>query len=203
VKVFQGEREIAAANKMLGDFQLTGIPPAPRGVPQIEVTFDIDANGIVNVSAKDQATAKEQSITISGSSNLNKDDINRMVSEAASHADEDRKLREGAEARNEADAMVYRTEHTLKDLGDKVPSDLKLEIENAISEVKSALEGSDADVLKSKTEDLRQSSYKLAEIMYKQSADSGEPGAGPDGSGPEGFSPVMKPARKRLVNRKT
>ncbi len=182
VKVHQGEREIAAANKLLGDFQLSGIPPAPRGVPQIEVTFDIDANGIVNVSAKDRATGKEQSITISGSSNLNKDDIQRMVNEAASHADEDRKLREAAEAKNEADALVYRTEHTLKELGDKVPSDVKIEVENALGAVKAALEANDADDLKAKTEELRQSSYKLAEHMYKQTAAEGgdQPGA-PEG----------------------
>ena len=182
VKVYQGEREIAAANKLLGDFQLSGIPPAPRGMPKIEVTFDIDANGIVNVSAKDQATGKEQSITISGSSNLNKDDIQRMVNEAASHADEDRKLREAAEARNEADALVYRSEHTLTDLGDKVPSDVKIEVENAISAVKAALEANDTDDLKSKTEELRQSSYKLAEHMYKQTAtEGGEQQGAPEG----------------------
>ena len=182
VKVYQGEREIAAANKLLGDFQLSGIPAAPRGVPQIEVTFDIDANGIVNVSAKDRGTNKEQSITISGSSSLNKDDIQRMVNEAATHAEDDRKARETAEARNEADALVYRTEHSLKDLGDKVPSDVKIEIENAVGAVKTALEGSDAEDLKSKTEELRQASYKLAELMYKQTG-------GDQGGGPEGYSP--------------
>jgi len=182
VKVHQGEREIAAANKLLGDFQLSGIPPAPRGVPQIEVTFDIDANGIVNVSAKDRASGKEQSITISGSSNLNKDDIQRMVNEAASHADEDRQLREAAVARNEADRMIYDTERSLKDLGDKVPSDVKLEVENALGALRAALEANDADDLKAKTEDLRQASYKLAEHLYKQTAAEGgdQPGA-PEG----------------------
>jgi molecular chaperone DnaK len=183
VKVHQGEREIAAANKLLGDFQLSGIPPAPRGIPQIEVTFDIDANGIVNVSAKDRATNKEQSITITGSSNLNKDDIQRMVNEAASHADEDRKARETAEARNEADKLIYDTERSLKELGDKVPSDVKLEVENAVAAVRSTMETGDPDTLKSKNEELRQASYKLAEILYRSTGggDAGEQ-TGPEGS---------------------
>ena len=202
VKVYQGEREIAAANKMLGDFQLSGIPPAPRGMPQIEVTFDIDANGIVNVSAKDRATSKEQSITISGSSNLNKDDIQRMVNEAASHAEEDRQLREAAEARNEADALIYRTEHSLKDLGDKVPSDVKLEVENAIAAVRAALEANETSELKSKTEELRQASYKLAEHVYKQTAsEAGEQPGGPEEAGysPNGEGPAEAAADQEDV----
>jgi molecular chaperone DnaK len=170
VKVYQGEREIAAHNKLLGDFQLTGIPPAPRGVPQIEVTFDIDANGIVNVSARDRATGKEQSITISGSSNLSKADIERMVAEAAAHAEEDRKQRELAEARNNADALIYNTERTMKELGDKVPSDQKLRVENAISNLRKAVQGNSAEEIRSLTEELRQASFTLSEILYKQTA---------------------------------
>jgi len=170
VKVYQGEREIAAHNKLLGDFQLTGIPPAPRGVPQIEVTFDIDANGIVNVSARDRATGKEQSITISGSSNLSKADIERMVAEAAAHAEEDRKQRELAEARNNADALIYNTERTMKELGDKVPSDQKLRVENAISNLRKAVQGNNAEEIRSLTEELRQASFTLSEILYKQTA---------------------------------
>lgn len=180
VKVYQGEREIAAANKLLGNFELSGIPSAPRGVPQIEVTFDIDANGILSVSAKDRATGREQSITISGSSNLNKGDIERMVNEAAAHADEDRKVREAAEARNQADALIYQTERQIKELGDKVPSDQKLVIENAISNLRTALNGTDIQEIQTHTEELRSETYKLSELLYKQSSNdgTGEPGAG-------------------------
>lgn len=170
VKVYQGEREIAAANKLLGDFQLTGIPPAPRGVPKIEVTFDIDANGIVNVSAKDLATNREQSITITGSSNLSKSDIERMVNEAAAHAEEDHRQRELAEARNEADALIYNTERMMKDLGEKVPSDEKIKIENAISNLRGVLSGSDTSQIRSRIEELREASFSLSKMLYQQTA---------------------------------
>jgi molecular chaperone DnaK len=180
VKVYQGEREIAAMNKMLGNFELSGIPAAPRGVPQIEVTFDIDANGILHVSAKDRASGKEQRIQITGASNLDKGDIERMVQEAAAHADEDKKQREAAEAKNTADQLVYQTEKTMKDLADKVPSDQKLDLENKIAAVRTALTGGDTDEIKRLTEELRSASYALSELLYKQAA--GEAG----GAAPEG-----------------
>jgi molecular chaperone DnaK len=170
VKVFQGEREIAGHNKLLGDFQLTGIPPAPRGTPQIEVTFDIDANGIVNVSAKDRATGKEQKITITGSGSLNKEDIERMVQEAAAHAEEDRRLKEMAEARNKADQMVYQTEKLLRDNAETVPPDQKLAAETAIQEVKTALETNNREEITAKTDALEQIVFKLSEAMYKAAA---------------------------------
>ncbi len=179
VKVFQGEREIAAHNKLLGDFVLTGLPPAPRGVPQIEVTFDIDANGIVNVSAKDRATGKEQSITITGSSNLDKRDIERMVQEAASHAEEDRRQKELAEVKNQADSLLYQTERLLKDLGDKVPADERLRIETAMENVNQAVKSDEVANIKRTVEELQQASYKLSEILYKQSAAQAEEGSGP------------------------
>jgi molecular chaperone DnaK len=188
VKVYQGEREIAAANKMLGDFQLMGIPPAPRGVPQIEVTFDIDANGIVSVSARDRGTGREQKITITGTSNLGKDEIDRMVKEAASHAEEDKKLRERAEARNGAEALMYQTEKQLKELGDKVPSDLKATVEGNVSNLRTALNANETSVeeLNRLTEDLRQSVYRLSEILYQQSAEGD--GAAQNGHSDETFT---------------
>ncbi len=172
VKVYQGEREIAAHNKLLGDFQLTGLPPAPRGVPQIEVAFDIDANGIVSVSAKDKGTGREQKITITGSSSLNKDEVERMVREAAAHAEEDKQQREMAEARNRGESLIYQTEKSLKDIGDKVPSDLKLEVENNIADLRTALNGSDtsAERLQELANTLEQSTYKLSELLYNQTA---------------------------------
>jgi molecular chaperone DnaK len=182
VKVYQGEREMAAMNKFLGDFQLTGIPPAPRGVPQIEVTFDIDANGIIHVTAKDKATNKEQSITLTGSSNLDKRDIERMVREASEHAEEDRRMREAAETKNQADSLCYQTEKTLKDLGDKVPSDLKIRIEGKVSDLRSAIKSDDVDKIKRITEELRQESYSLSELLYKQTAGSSN-GQAPDEAG--------------------
>ncbi len=183
VKVFQGEREIASHNKMLGDFQLTGLPPAPRGVPQIEVTFDIDANGIVSVSAKDKGTGREQKITITGSSNLNKDEVERMVREAALHAEEDKKQKEVAEARNRAESMIYQTEKTIKDLQDKVPSDLKLDVENHITNLRAALNSSaPVEEITPLIEALEQSTYKLSEILYQQTASEGAGSA--DGGAP-------------------
>ena len=166
VHVLQGEREMAAGNKTLGRFQLTGIPAARRGVPQIEVTFDIDANGIVNVSAKDLGTGKQQQITISGSTALSDDEVDRMVKDAEQHAEEDAARKEEAEVRNNADALVNATQQTLDELGDKVPADAKAQAEEAIAETKSALEGTDVDAIKAATEKLQAAGYKLAEVVY-------------------------------------
>ena len=166
IHVLQGERDMAAYNTTLGRFILDGIAPAPRGVPQIEVTFDIDANGIVNVSAKDLGTGQEQKITISGSTALSDEEVDRMVADAQDHAAEDEARKAEVEARNQADSIVYATEKTLKDLGDKVPQASKDEVEAAIAAVKTALEGNDIDDIKAKTEALQQASYKLAEIAY-------------------------------------
>ncbi|MEC4271996.1 molecular chaperone DnaK [Adlercreutzia sp. R25] len=166
VHVLQGEREMAAGNKTLGRFQLTGIPAARRGVPQIEVTFDIDANGIVNVSAKDLGTGKQQQITISGSTALSDDEVDRMVKDAEQHAEEDAARKEEAEVRNNADALVNATQQTLDELGDKVPADAKTQAEEAIAEAKTALEGTDIDAIKAATEKIQQAGYKLAEVVY-------------------------------------
>ena len=166
VHVLQGEREMASGNKTLGRFQLTGIPAARRGVPQIEVTFDIDANGIVNVSAKDLGTGKQQQITISGSTALSDDEVDRMVKDAEQHAEEDAARKEEAEVRNNADALVNATQQTLDELGDKVPADAKTQAEEAIAETKSALEGTDIDAIKAATEKIQQAGYKLAEVVY-------------------------------------
>ncbi|MGO8670258.1 MAG: molecular chaperone DnaK [Capsulimonadaceae bacterium] len=184
VVVFQGERGIASQNKLLGRFQLSGIPPAPRGVPQIEVTFDIDANGIVNVSAKDRATSREQRITISGAGTLDKSEVERMVREAEQHAAEDSALREKAETRNQADQTVYQVERLLKDLGDKVPAGQKPGIEKAIAAVKTAMESDDQAKIKSATEALQQESYKLSEILYREAAPTPDAsGFNPNGTG--------------------
>ncbi len=185
IHVLQGEREMAGANKTLGKFTLANIPPAPRGIPQIEVTFDIDANGIVNVSAKDRGTGQEQRITISGSTALSDDEVDRMVKDAESHADEDRRVKEEAEARNTADTLVYATEKTVKDLGDKVPAETKTAVEAAIVDLKSALEGTDLDAIRSATEKLQESSYKLAEIVYADAQASTEGEGTPGGEGAE------------------
>jgi molecular chaperone DnaK len=188
VKVYQGEREIAAANKMLGDFQLSGIPPSPRGVPQIEVTFNIDANGILSVNAKDRASGREQSITVTGSSNLNKADVERMVSEAAANAESDRKAREQAEARNKADQLIYSTERTLKDLGDKVTESEKNDIVTKIADLRSAVEGDDNDRVQNALNDLQQASFSLSERLYKDSAEADAAAAGGE-SGSNGHQP--------------
>ncbi len=180
IHVLQGEREMAAYNKTLGKFTLANIPPAPRGIPQVEVTFDIDANGIVNVSAKDRGTGQEQKITISGTTALSDEEVDRMVNDAEAHADEDRKKKEEAEVRNTADTLVYATEKTLKDLGDKVPEETKTACEEASAELKTALEGDDIDAMKSATEKLQQASYKLAEIVYQDVA-AAEGEAAPEG----------------------
>jgi molecular chaperone DnaK len=183
IHVLQGERPMAHDNKTLGRFELVGIPPAPRGMPQIEVTFDIDANGIVHVSAKDLGTGKEQSIKITASSGLTEQEIQNMVRDAEAHAEEDRKKRELIDARNNADSMVYMTEKTLKEHGDKVDSSTKTAIESAITKTKTAMEGSDPEEIKRSVEELQQASHKLAEAMYNQA--SGGPGTGPEG-GPTG-----------------
>jgi molecular chaperone DnaK len=185
IHVLQGERQMAGDNKTLGRFELVGIPPAPRGIPQIEVTFDIDANGIVHVSAKDLGTGKEQSIKITASSGLSEEEIKKMVQDAEAHAEEDRKKRDLIEARNQADSLVYMTEKSLKEHGDKVDSSVKSAIEAAISRTKSAMEGSDADAIKSAMEELQTASHKLAEAMYQQAAAGagGGPGAEAGGAG--------------------
>ncbi|MDR3036962.1 MAG: molecular chaperone DnaK, partial [Coriobacteriales bacterium] len=181
IHVLQGEREMAAGNKTLGKFHLTDIPPAPRGIPLIEVTFDIDANGIVNVSAKDKGTGKEQKITISGSTALSDDEVDRMVKDAESHAEEDAARKTEVEARNIADSLIYSTEKTMTDLGDKVPEDTKTSVNEAIENLKKALEGSDIDAVKAETEVLQQAGYKLAEIVYQDAqgapAEGGEDAA--------------------------
>jgi molecular chaperone DnaK len=184
IRVFQGEREMAADNKMLGQFDLVGIPPAPRGMPQIEVTFDIDANGIVNVSAADKATGKEQSIRIQASGGLSDADIDRMVKDAESHADEDKKRRELVETRNQAEALIHSTERMLKDFGDKVSETDRKAVETAADELKSAAQGEDVDAIKAKIDAVAQASMKLGEAMY-QASQSGGGGTdeGPSGGG--------------------
>jgi molecular chaperone DnaK len=184
IHVLQGEREMARDNKTIGNFELTGIPTAPRGVPQIEVTFDIDANGIVHVSAKDLGTGKEQSISITASSGLSKEEIDKMVRDAEAHADEDKKKREAIEARNHADSMVYSTEKSLKEFGDKIDAVEKGTIENKLADLKKLMEGEDAEAIKKATEDLAQSAHKLAEAMYAKAPGSeGEAGNAPEQPG--------------------
>ncbi len=169
IRVFQGEREMAANNKLLGNFDLAGIPPAPRGVPQIEVTFDIDANGIVNVSAKDKGTGKEQQIRIQASGGLSDADIERMVKEAEANAESDKKKREAVEAKNQGESLIHSTEKSLKDYGDKVSAEDRTAIETAMADLKAVLEGEDAEVIKEKAAALAEVSMKLGEAMYKQS----------------------------------
>jgi molecular chaperone DnaK len=183
IHVLQGEREMAANNKTLGRFELVGIPPAPRGVPQIEVTFDIDANGIVNVSAKDMATSKEQSIQITASSGLSKEEIDKLVKDAELHADEDKKKKELVEARNHADTLIYTTEKSLKDLGEKVDAETRSNIESASADLRKAMESDDVQEIQRLSEALTQASHKVAEAMYKQASQSG-PGEGSE-PGPE------------------
>lgn len=177
IRVFQGEREMARDNKLLGQFDLVGIPPAPRGMPQIEVSFDIDANGIVNVSAKDKATGKEQTIRIQASGGLKDSDIEQMIKDAEKHAEEDKKVKEAVEARNHADALIHTTEKTLKDNGDKVAASDKEAIETAIKELKDVLDSNDAEKIKAKTENLTQVSLKLGEALYKQQQEAAAAGA--------------------------
>ncbi len=177
IRVFQGEREMAADNKILGQFDLVGIPPAPRGVPQVEVTFDIDANGIVNVSAKDKATGKEQQIRIQASGGLSETDIEKMVKDAEAHADEDKKRKAAVEAKNHAEALVHSTEKALSEHGSKIGDAERTAIENAMADLKEALKGDDADAIQQKTNTLAQASMKLGEAMYKQQQEAGEGGA--------------------------
>jgi molecular chaperone DnaK len=177
IQVFQGEREIAAYNKKLGMFELTGLPPAPRGVPQIEVSFDIDANGIVNVSAKDMGTGKSQAMQITGGSALGKDEIDRMMREAEQHADEDRQRREDAEVRNQAESLVYQTEKFVKENDEKLPTDVKDGVNSALAEAQEALKGTDAATIKSATEKLAAESQKMGSALYQQPGAEGAPGA--------------------------
>jgi molecular chaperone DnaK len=186
IHVLQGEREMSDFNKTLGKFQLVELPPATRGMPQIEVTFDIDANGIVNVSAKDRATSKEQSITITGQSSLSKDQINQMVSDAESHAEEDRQRKEEADARNSGDSLVYQTEKLLSDQGDKLSEADRSTVEAGLAELKEALNGTDTGAITSSTETLMEASQKASQALYEQAAAessaaesaSGSPGDG-------------------------
>jgi molecular chaperone DnaK len=189
VHVLQGERPLARDNRTLGRFQLVGIPPAPRGVPQIEVTFDIDANGMVNVSAKDLGTGKEQKITITASSGLSKDEVERMMKDAESHAEEDKKRREEIETRNRADQAVYAAEKMIQDMGDKLPSSDKAAVESAVEALKSAISGGDAAAMTRAMEQLTQAQHKAAEELYKNTGATGAPGAegqGPTDAGPQG-----------------
>ncbi len=195
IHVLQGEREMASQNRTLGRFDLTDIPPAPRGVPQIEVTFDIDANGIVHVSAKDLGTGKEQKIRIESSSGLNEDEIKKMVRDAESHAAEDKAFKEKIEARNQADSLIFSLEKLIKENGDKVSSDDRSKVESAIADLKGVLETGDTETIKAKTEALNQASHKMAEDLYKAQAAGPQPGPGPSaGPGPESSGPNMKNA---------
>jgi len=178
IRVFQGEREIASQNKLLGQFDLVGIPPAPRGMPQVEVTFDIDANGIVQVSAKDKATSKEQQIRIQASGGLSEADIQKMVKDAELHAEEDKKKRELIDARNQGEALAHSTDKNLKEFGDKVGPAEKSAIESALEGLKSVLTGEDAEAIKTKTNDLAQAAMKLGEAMYKAQQADAQAGAG-------------------------
>ncbi|MBV9883241.1 MAG: Hsp70 family protein, partial [Sphingomonadaceae bacterium] len=194
IRVFQGEREMAADNKLLGQFDLVGIPPAPRGVPQIEVTFDIDANGIVNVNAKDKGTGKEQQIRIQASGGLSDSDIEKMVNEAEQFAEEDKKRREAAEAKNQAESLIHSTEQQLKEHGDKVDASLKSEIEAAVAEAKTAVEGGDTDAIKAKAEALAQVAMKLGQAIYEkdQAAQAAaQPEAGAAAGGEAGGEEVV------------
>ena len=188
VNVLQGEREFARDNKSLGTFHLDGIAPAPRGVPQIEVTFDIDANGIVHVSAKDLGTGKEQSITITASTNMSKDDIDKAVKDAERFAEEDKKKREEIDIRNGADQMVFQTEKALGELGDKVDAGEKADVEAKLNALKEALKGTDIEAIKAKQEELQKAFYAISEKVYKQAAEAQQaagqqPGAGAAGNG--------------------
>ncbi len=183
INVLQGEREMAADNKSLGKFNLTGIPAARRGVPQIEVTFDIDANGIVKVTAKDKATGKSQQITISGSTALSDDEVDRMVKDAEAHAEEDKKHKDEIEVRNQVDSLAYSTEQTLKDLGDKVPADQKKAAEDAVAEAKKALDGTDVDAIRAAGDKLQEVGHKLAEVVYSATQEDAAAGAGAGAQG--------------------
>ena len=197
INVLQGEREMAADNKSLGKFQLTGIPAARRGVPQIEVTFDIDANGIVKVTAKDKGTGKEQQITISGSTALSDDEVDRMVKDAESHAEEDKKRKDEIEVRNQTDSLAYSTEQTVKELGDKVPADMKKQAEDAVAEARKALDGTDVDAIKAAGDKLQEVGHKLAEVVY--SSAQADTAAG-DGAAQQGGSDDVVDADYEVVD---
>jgi molecular chaperone DnaK len=184
IRVFQGEREMANDNKLLGQFDLVGLPPAPRGMPQVEVTFDIDANGIVHVSAKDLATQKEQSIKITASSGLSKEEVEKLVKDAQAHTEEDKKRRKTAEAKNQADTLIYQTEKNLSEHGDKIAAEDKTKIEEAVAALKKAMEGTEPEAIESAIQTLTAASHKLAEEMYKKASASAAPGADAgDGAG--------------------
>jgi molecular chaperone DnaK len=185
IHVLQGEREFAADNKTLGRFILDGIPPAPRGVPQIEVTFDIDANGILDVKAKDRATSKEQQVRITASSMLSKDDVDKMVREASDHADEDRKRREEVEVRNQAEQLTYQAERTIKDLGDKVSSEDKATVESQVSSLRDALKGSEIDAINAGAAALAETLQRVSTAAYQASAAEAGTNGSADGAGPE------------------
>ncbi|MGZ4682028.1 MAG: molecular chaperone DnaK, partial [Acidimicrobiales bacterium] len=189
IHVLQGEREMAQYNKTLGKFQLVDLPPAPRGVPQIEVTFDIDANGIVHVSAKDRATEKEQSMTITGQSSLDKDAINQMVKDAEAHAEEDRQRKEEAEVRNNADTLVYQTEKLLREQGDKISGDERKAVEDRLSDLKSAISGTDIDAVRSNTELLMNASQEFTQKLYQQAAEADSAGGSAGATGGAGSTP--------------
>ena len=202
INVLQGEREMAADNKSLGRFILDGIPPAPRGVPQVEVTFDIDANGILNVSAKDKATGKEQKITITGSTGLDKAEVERMTKEAEANAEEDKKRKEGIETKNIADSLVYQTEKTLKENGDKVSAEVRTEVEQKLNELKDALKGENTDDIKTKGDALGEVLQKVGSAMYSQPGKDGQPGeaASADSSGePKEDASSEAPAKDEAV----
>jgi molecular chaperone DnaK len=192
IRVFQGEREMANDNKLLGQFDLVGIPPAPRGMPQVEVTFDIDANGIVHVSAKDLATQKEQSIKITASSGLSKEEVEKLVKDAQAHTDEDKKRRKTAEAKNQADSLIYQTEKNLSEHGDKITAEDKTKIEEAVAALKKAMEGTDPEAIESATQTLTTASHKLAEEMYKKASASAAPDSGTGADGGTGAGETKK-----------
>ncbi|MGH8962301.1 MAG: Hsp70 family protein, partial [Jatrophihabitantaceae bacterium] len=182
IQVFQGERQMAAQNQPLGNFELTGLPPAPRGVPQVEVTFDIDANGIVHVSAKDLATNKEQGMTITGGSGLSKDEIDRMMKDAEAHAEEDKKRRDEAETRNSAEGLQFTTEKFLAENGDKLPADKKAELETALEELKKSLEGADFEAIKAAQDKVSAVATEAGGAMYAAAQAAGEGAAGAPGA---------------------
>ena len=183
IQVYQGEREMAAYNKKLGMFELTGLPPAPRGVPQIEVAFDIDANGIVHVTAKDVATGKEQGMTITGGSGLGKDEIDRMMADAEAHAEEDRKRREDAEVRNTAESLQFQTEKFLAENGDKLPEDKRTELQSAVEELKKSLEGNDFEAIKAAQEKVSSVATDAGSAMYAAAQAEGDAAGGAGGAG--------------------
>ena len=201
IRVFQGEREMADNNKLLGQFDLVGIPPAPRGMPQIEVAFDIDANGIVHVSAKDMATQKEQSIKITASSGLSKEEVDQLVKDAEAHSEEDKKRRETVEIRNQADSLIYGTEKNLQEHGDKIPEEEKTNIQEAIDGMKKAMEGDDVEAMKAAMQTLTTASHKLAEEMYKKTSADGAAGSTTgDGAGPNGEATNGKAEDEKVVD---